>query len=138
MWYMYHIGCGTLYLIVSSYCNTSSSKQGKDGQIFITSWKYVWDSNPVNSMTSSPYRLELHCNFGSLHKAILIRVHNLQIMYPHKNLVIPSNDIKSCFCLIKHNLDVVGAFLYILEEYLFHQVGQAFVTDFSPTNWEYI
>lgn len=38
----------------------------KDCQIFDASCKYNWDSIPVNSLTSTPYSLKLHCKFGSV------------------------------------------------------------------------
>jgi hypothetical protein len=47
-----------------------------------------------------------------------------------------ANDIKSCFRQIKHHPDVAGAFLYVLADYLFLQIGLTFGADFSPANWE--
>ncbi len=87
-------------------------------------------------MTSTPYGSELHCKFGSVREDILIRTYNLRISYPMDDIIIHANDIKSCFRQIKHHPDVVGAFLYVLSKYLFFQVGLAFGTDFSPSNWE--
>ncbi len=87
-------------------------------------------------MTSTPYGSELHCKFGTIHEDILICVYNLRISYPNDNIVIHVNDIKSCFCQIKHHPDIIGAFSYILSKYLFFQIGLAFGTDFSPSNWE--
>jgi hypothetical protein len=55
---------------------------------------------------------------------------------PDNHIVVHANDVKSCFCQIKHHPDVAGAFSYILADYLFFQVGLAFSADFSPANWE--
>ena len=87
-------------------------------------------------MTSTPHRSELHCKFGSIWEDILIHAYNLPISYPHANIAIPANDIKSCFCQIKHHPDIVGAFSYVIAEYLFFQVGLAKGANFSPSNWE--
>jgi hypothetical protein len=87
-------------------------------------------------MTSTPYGSELNCEFGSVHDAILVRAYNLRLSSPDNDIVVYANDVKSCFHQIKHHPDMVGAFLYILADYLFFQVGLAFGADFSPANWE--
>jgi hypothetical protein len=100
----------------------------KDRQIFDASRKYDWDSVPINSMTSTLYGSKLKCNFGSVRDAILIRVYNLPISYPDDDIIVHANDIKSCFHQIKHHPNLVGAFSYILADYLFFQVGLSFGT----------
>jgi hypothetical protein len=108
----------------------------KDRQIFDASCKYDWDSVPINAITLTPYGSELKCKFGSVCNAILIFAYNLRISYPNDNIIVHANDVKSCFCQIKHHPGVACAFLYILADYLFFQVGLAFGADFSPANWE--
>jgi hypothetical protein len=108
----------------------------KDRQIFDASWRYHWDSVPINVMTSTPRGSELTCLFGLVRTDILIRAYNLRISYPDDDIVMHANDIKSCFRQIKHHPDVAGAFLYVLADYLFLQIGLTFGADFSPANWE--
>lgn len=108
----------------------------KDRQIFDASRKYDWNSLPVNSMTLTPCSSELHCEFRNICKEILIQAYNLRILYPTDDIVVHANDIKSCFCQIKHHPDVAGAFSYILADHLFFQVGLTFGADFSPANWK--
>jgi hypothetical protein len=108
----------------------------KDRQIYNASCKYAWDSTPINGMTSTPYSSELNCEFGLVRDAILVRAYNLRLSYPDNDIVVYANDVKSCFCQIKHHPDVAGAFSYILADYLFFQVGLALGADFSPANWE--
>ena len=79
---------------------------------------------------------ELICEFGKVREDILIRAYNLCISYPNDDIAIHTNDVKLRFCQIKHHPDVVGAFSYILADYLFFQIGLACGTNFSPTNWE--
>ena len=79
---------------------------------------------------------KFQCKFSTVWEDILIRVHNLWITYPDRNIMAHTNDVKSCFHQIKHHPDVVGAFSYILAEYLFVQFVLAFSSDFSPANWE--
>jgi hypothetical protein len=107
----------------------------KDCQIFDASCKYDWDSVPVNSMTSTPWGSELQCKFSKVCEEIIIRVYNLRILYPTDDIIIHTNDIKSCFHQIKHHPDVAGACSYILTDYLFFQIGLAFGADFSPANY---
>ncbi len=90
----------------------------KDCQIFDVCQKYNWDSIPVNSMTSTPHGSELHFEFGSVWEEILIHTYNLHISYPHDDIVTDANDVKSCFCQIKQHPDAIGAFSYVLTEYL--------------------
>ena len=71
-----------------------------------------------------------------MREAILVCAYNLRLSYPDIDIVFHANDVKSCFCQIKHHPDVAGAFLYILADYLFFQVGLAFGAKFSPANWE--
>jgi hypothetical protein len=108
----------------------------KDRQIFDASRKYAWESTPINRMTSTLYGSKLNCEFGSVREAILVCVYILCLSYTDYNIVVHANDVKSCFCQIKHHPDVAGTFLFILADYLFFQVGLAFGTDFSPANWE--
>ena len=69
----------------------------KDYQIFDASQKYDWDSIPINLMTSTPLGSDLQCEFGKLCEDILLWAYNLQILCPHGDIVIHTNDIKSCF-----------------------------------------
>jgi hypothetical protein len=108
----------------------------KDRQIFDASRKYDWDSVPINAMTSTPYGSELKCEFGLVRDAILVCAYNLRVSYPNNDIVVHTNNVKSCFRQIKHHPDVTAAFSYILANYLFFQVGLAFGADFSPANWE--
>ena len=52
--------------------------------------------------------------------------------------VLHAKDVKSCFRQLKHHPDVMGAFSYILGDYLFLQCGQSFGSVFSPANWEIV
>ena len=79
---------------------------------------------------------ELKYKFGKVHEDILIWACNLCILYPNYDMVIHANNIKSCFHQTKHHPNIIGAFSYILANYLFSQISPAFGADFSPTNWE--
>ena len=81
---------------------------------------------------------ELDCEFGTALTRVLQRVWNLRITYPDRDIVIHANDVKSCFRQLKHHPDVMGAFSYILGDFLFLQIGQSFGATFSPANWEVV
>ena len=89
-------------------------------------------------MTSTLEGVELHCEFGDVLTRLLTRIWNLRITYPHHDVVLHANDVKSCFRQLKHHPDVMGAFSYILGDYLFLQCGLTFGADFSPASWEVI
>jgi hypothetical protein len=75
----------------------------KDQQIFDASRKYDWDLVPVNAMTSTPLGSKLKCEFGKVHEDILICAYSLCISYPDNDIIVHANDVKSCFCQIKHH-----------------------------------
>jgi hypothetical protein len=110
----------------------------KDRQIFDASFRHDATSIPVNMMTSTDEGTELDCDFGSVLSNLLQRIWNLRITYPDRDIVIHANDVKSCFRQLKHHPDVMGAFSYILGDYLFLQCGLTFGSDFSPASWEVI
>ena len=108
----------------------------KDRQISDSSMRYDETSISVNMMTS--VETELDCEFGTALIRVLQRVWNLRITYPDRDIVIHANDVKSCFRQLKHHPDVMGAFSYILGDFLFLQIGQSFGATFSPANWEVV
>ena len=110
----------------------------KDRQIFDASRQYEWTSIPINKMTSTPFGSEIACTFGNIPQEIFVRAYNLRITYPEHDIVLHANDVKSAFRQIKHHPDIMGAFSYIIADYLFLQCGQTFGSDFSPANWEVI
>lgn len=69
---------------------------------------------------------KLHCKFGSVRETILTCAYKLHITYPYDNIVVHAN----------YHPDVIGAFSYIMAEYLFFKLGLAFGNDSSPTFWE--
>ena len=69
---------------------------------------------------------------------LLIRIWNLRITYPFLDIVLHANDVKSCFRQLKHHPDMMGAFSYILGEFLFLQCGLTFGSDLGPASWEVI
>lgn len=77
-------------------------------------------------------------DFGSVLSNLLQCIWNLRITYPDRDIVIHANDVKSCFRQLKHHPDVMGAFSYILGDYLFLQCGLTFGSDFSPASWEVV
>ena len=114
-------------------------KVGKpDRQIFDAAFRHDANSIPINMMTSTSEGVELHCEFGDVLTRLLTRIWNLRITYPHHDVVLHANDVKSCFRQLKHHPDVMGAFSYILGDYLFLQCGLTFGADFSPASWEVI
>ncbi len=66
----------------------------------------------------------------------LIHIWNLRLTFPEQDITIHANDVKSCFCQLKHHPDVMGAFSFVINTILFLQCGLTFGSDFSPANWE--
>lgn len=112
-------------------------KNGKKRLIYDGSRRFTPTSIPINMMTSTKtHGRELACIFGDTLLKLLVRVWNLRITYPTEDIVIHANDVKSCFRQLKHHPDVVGAFSYIIGDYLYAQCGLPFGADFSPSTWE--
>ena len=109
-----------------------------DRMIFDATFRHDEDSIPINMMTSTASGTELDCQFGDAKLRLLIRIWNLRITYPWLDIVLHANDVKSCFRQLKHHPDVMGAFSYILGDFLFLQCGLTFGSDFSPANWEVV
>ena len=80
----------------------------------------------------------MECKFGDALLRLLTRIWNLRISHPERDIITHANDVKSCFRQLKHHPDVMGAFTYIIGEYLFLACGLTFGSDFSPANWEVI
>lgn len=110
----------------------------KDRQIFDAAYRHDADSIPLNSMTSTAEGVELDCGFGTVFTRLLQRIWNLRISYPSRDIITHANDVKSCFRQLKHHPDVMGAFSYIMGDYLFLQCALTFGSDFSPASWEVV
>jgi len=104
--------------------------------IFDAKKQYTPTSVPVNRMTSTKLGVELECQYGTVLEQLLIRIWNLRIMYPDKDIVLHANDVKSCFRQMQHHPDVMGAFSYIIGDLLYTSCGLTFGADFSPSIWE--
>ena len=113
-------------------------KGKKARQIADAKYRHDATSISTNMMTSTAEGTELECQFGRSFHDLLQRCWNLRISYPDQDIILHSNDVKSCFRQLKHHPDVMGAFSYILGEYLFVQVALSFGADFSPPNWEVV
>ncbi len=66
----------------------------------------------------------------------LTHIWNLRISFPKRDIAIHANDIKSCFRLLKHHPNVMGAFSFVIDTILFLQCGLMFGSDFRLANWE--
>jgi hypothetical protein len=111
----------------------------KDRQILDASWRYTWDSTPINCMTSMPFLSKIPCEFSTVMAHILHHIYSLCCHYGVTiDIVIHANDIKSAFHQVKLHPDIIGAFPYIIADKLFLSCGQPFGTDFSPANWEVV
>jgi len=105
-------------------------------QIFHAYWRFTPTSVPVNRMTSTHLGVKLDCDYGTVLLRVLIRIWNLRITYPLKDIILHANDVKSCFRQLKHHPDVMAAFSYIIADILYLSCGLMFGADFSPQSWE--
>ena len=108
----------------------------KDRLICDSSRRFTPTSVPINMMTSTRDGAELNCDYGRVLSRILIRIWNLRITYPRRDIILHANDVKSCFRQIKHHPDVMGAFSYIIAKTLYLSCGLTMGSDFSPAVWE--
>ncbi len=108
----------------------------KDRLICDSSRRFTPTSIPINMMTSTSDGTELNCDYGRVLTRILIRIWNLRVTYPLRDIIPHANDVKSCFRQIKHHPDVMGAFSYIITKTLYLSCGLTMGSDFSPAVWE--
>lgn len=87
----------------------------KDRLIYDTAFQHDPESVPMNTMTEDTSEVELQCKFGDVKPRLCGRLYNLRITYPDRDLVVHANAVKSCFQQLKHHLDVMGAFSYIIS-----------------------
>jgi hypothetical protein len=108
---------------------------GKNDRLaFDGSSKLEWDSVPVNCMTNAANEPDLI--YGSCWNRHLIRIHNLRISYPKKEIELFDDDASGAFRHAKHNPDIAPAISFVIGEHLFVPTGQTFGSNTSPANWE--
>ena len=110
----------------------------KDCMIYDAAFRHTFDSIPINMMTEDASTAELRCLFGFIKLMLYTCLYNLRIAYPLLDILLHANDVKSCFRQLKHHPDCMGAFLYIIDDILFLQLGLTFGSDFSPAIWEVV
>ncbi len=106
----------------------------KDRIIFDASFRPLPWCRALNDITHKSNEPKLV--FGTSWKRHLIRIYNLRISYPTKELHLWDDDAKSAFRHGKHHPDIASAFMFILLEYLYICVAQTFGSNTSPSNWE--
>ena len=110
-------------------------KEGKkDRIIFDASFRPQPWCRALNDITHKSNEPKLV--FGTAWKRHSIRIYNLRISYPTKELHLWDDDAKSAFRHGKHHPDIASAFMFILFEYLYICVAQTFGSNTSPSNWE--
>jgi len=110
-------------------------KPGKnDRLVFDGSIKLNWNSHPVNSMTHVKYEPEV--TFGQALPKHLIRIWNLRISYPEKDILLWDDDATGAFRQCKLHPDIAQVFSFIIEQLLFVPCGNTFGSNTSPANWE--
>ena len=101
-------------------------------------FQHTRDSIFANIMTKDASKRELHCDFGQVKSKLYKRIYNLHITHAMLDIIIHTNDVKSCFRQLKHHPDYMGLFSFIIDDLLYLQCGLTFGSDFSPASWEVI
>ena len=72
-------------------------KAGKKDRLICDSSRWFTPTSiPLNMMTSTRDGVELNCAYGCVLNRILIRIWNLRITYPLRDIILHANDVKSC------------------------------------------
>lgn len=74
--------------------------------------------------------------FGKSFLRHLIRIYNLRISYPNKDILLFDDDVSGAFRHVKHHPDIAAALSMTVEELLYVPIGQTFGANFSPSNFE--
>lgn len=108
----------------------------KDRPVFDASFLLHWYSVCLNMMTHKDNEPDIH--YGETLMNILIRLWNMRITYPLKELLLMCDDIAGAFRHGKYNPEIISAFMYRISKYLMVSTGQNFGTLFAPANFESI
>ena len=95
-------------MFVPQYHNRAKGEKGR--QISDAKFHHTLESIPINMMTSCTKDTELHSAFGDMKTRLYTCIYNLRITYPHDDIIVHANNVKSYFNQLKHHPDVVGAF----------------------------
>ena len=63
--------------------------------IFDAAQRFSLTSVPVNRKTLTHLSVELDCDYGTILLRVLIRIWNLRVTYPLKDIILHANDVKS-------------------------------------------
>ncbi|KAL7525076.1 hypothetical protein ACHAWF_001200 [Thalassiosira exigua] len=84
-------------------------------------------------MTSTHLGVEKKCDYGKVLEKVMILCWNLCISHPKDDIISIHNNVKSCFRLLKHHPDVIGAFCSIIAGILYAPTGLTIGSDFRPS-----
>ena len=77
--------------------------------IFDASKRYTALSTPLDMMPYMPNGTELDCLYDNVALLLYGRIWDLRVTYPHSDIILHANDVKSCFKQIKLQPDFMPA-----------------------------
>ena len=77
----------------------------------------VGSNTLINMMTSTRFGTEILCLYGDTFIQLLECIYDLCITYPLLDIVLHTNDVKSCFKQLKLHSDIMPAFSIIIADF---------------------
>lgn len=94
----------------------------------------TWYATCINMMQDPSQSPEIH--FGTALTRHLVRIWNLRITHPDKEIYLWDDDVSGAYRIPKYHPDVAEAFSYALLNYLFLPTGGTFRFNTSPQEYE--
>ena len=108
----------------------------KDRLIFDGSFLPDLMSTALNDITHKKH--EPPIRYATCIQRHIARIWNLRISYPSTDILLMDDDISAAFRQMKHHVDVIMAFAFVVGGYLFFPTGGTFGSNTSPSNFESI
>ena len=106
----------------------------KDRMIWDGSFLPFWWSICINMMQDPSKSPSI--KFGTAFTRHLIRIWNVRITHPFKDILLWDDDVSGAYRIPKYNPAVAGAFAYSLLDYFFLPTGGTFGSNTSPQEYE--
>ena len=106
----------------------------KDRMIWDGSFLPTWYATCINMMQDPSKSPDIH--FGTAFMRHLVRIWNLRITHPHKEIYVWDDDVSGAYRVPKYHPNVAGAFAYAILNFLFLPTGGTFGSNTSPQEYE--
>jgi hypothetical protein len=121
------------------YCRhttqTLAIKPGKNDYLCYDASTTCLSSDIVMNQVT-PVKNKEPITFGTTKMQFYIDIHNTQISFPDKPILLATADIKACFCFLQIHADLTGVFGFNAGGYFNLATAMVFGSKASASSWE--